>query len=220
MVPQIGFAPVQLIEVVHWTQVLVVVSHAGFAPVHAVAAVVAVHCTHWPSERQAGREALFVWHCRSVAQAAQVFSVRSQMGLAAEAHWPLAVHPTHLPDAESQTAVGAEQRLAPASMPAWQPTHTFPTQKAFVGSVQSLFVPQVPAASTTKASRPGRPPPSRLPLPPSKPTPASETMDASAVPPSIATEPSSGATEASAFIHVARTTSQIRPPVQSVLLSQ
>jgi hypothetical protein len=46
VVPQIGFDPEQVAAEVHSTQVYVVVSHAGAVPVHAVAAVVAVHCTH------------------------------------------------------------------------------------------------------------------------------------------------------------------------------
>jgi hypothetical protein len=46
LVPQIGADPPQLAEVVHWTQVLVVVSQTGAAPVHDVLAVVAVHWTH------------------------------------------------------------------------------------------------------------------------------------------------------------------------------
>lgn len=45
LVPQTGVAPVQFAEVVQPTQVFVVVSQAGVAPVHDVL-VVAVHCTH------------------------------------------------------------------------------------------------------------------------------------------------------------------------------
>ena len=34
LLPQMGVAPLQLAADVHWTQVLVVVSHAGVAPPH------------------------------------------------------------------------------------------------------------------------------------------------------------------------------------------
>jgi hypothetical protein len=117
LVPQIGVAPEQSAAVVHPTQVLVVVSHAGVAPVHEVLTVVAVHCTHCPSDRQAGRAAFLVWHCKSAAQAAQTFLVVSQTGAAAEAHWRLAVQPTHLPLVVSQTPVGAVHMLTPPSRP-------------------------------------------------------------------------------------------------------
>jgi hypothetical protein len=84
--PQIGFAPEQVAADVHSTHEFVVVSHAGAAPAHAVAAVVAVHCTHWPSARHAGKATFFVWHCRSTEQATQTFFVLSQIGAAAVVH--------------------------------------------------------------------------------------------------------------------------------------
>src|ERR1017187_729731 len=117
LVPQIGVAPVQLAEVMHWTQVFVVVSQAGVVPMHDVLAVVAMHCTHCPSERHAARAGFFVWHCNSVAQATQVFLVVSQIGAAGAVQWLLAKQPTHLPVSESQTPVGAAQEFAPPSRP-------------------------------------------------------------------------------------------------------
>jgi hypothetical protein len=86
VIPQIGVVPEHVAAEVHCTHVFVVVSHARVAPVHAVAAVVAVHCTHWPSTRQAGKSEFFVWHCRSAEQAAQTFFVLSQIGVAAVVH--------------------------------------------------------------------------------------------------------------------------------------
>jgi hypothetical protein len=55
-VPQIGVEPEQFDGEVHCTQVLVLVSQTEIAPVHE-ALDVAVHCTHWPSVRHAGRTA-------------------------------------------------------------------------------------------------------------------------------------------------------------------
>jgi hypothetical protein len=117
LVPQIGVAPVQLAEVMHWTQVLVVRSQAGVAPMHDALDVVAVHCTHWPSERHAARAVFFVWHCKSAAHATQVFLVVSQIGAAGAVQWLLAVQATHLPVCESQTPVGAAQEFTPPSRP-------------------------------------------------------------------------------------------------------
>jgi hypothetical protein len=215
VVPQIGVAPEQVAAEVHCTQVFVVVSHAGVAPVHAVVAVVAVHCTHWPSARQAGSATFFVWHCRSAEHATQMFFVLSQIGAAAVVHWLSAVHATHLPDVESQTAVGAAHALAPAD---WQPTHTLPTQNALVGSVQSPLTPQVPAASMPRTSGPGRPSPALSTAPPSN-APTSVTSGASASPSATTIGPSAGV-EASGETQVARTTSHVRPPVQSAFFSQ
>jgi hypothetical protein len=152
LIPQIGVAPVQLAEVMHWTQVFVVMSQAGVVPMHDVLAVVAVHCTHCPSERHAARVGFLVWHCKSTAQPTQMFLVVSQIGVAGVAQWLLAVQPTHLPVSESQTLVGAVQKFAPPSRPDWQPTQTPATQNDFAGSGQSLFTPQVPAASGTRVS--------------------------------------------------------------------
>jgi hypothetical protein len=152
LVPQIGIAPVQLAEVMHWTQVLVVTSQAVVVPTQDVLAVVAVHCTHCPSERHAARVVFFIWHCKSTAQPTQMFLVVSQIGAAGVGQWLLAMQPTHLPVSESQTPVGAVQEFAPPSKLDWQPTQIPATQNAFVGSVQSPSTPQVPAASGTRVS--------------------------------------------------------------------
>ena len=117
LVPQIGVAPAQLAEVVHWTQAFVVRSQAGVVPMHDALAVVAVHCTHWPSERHAARAVFFVWHCKSAAHATHVFLVVSQIGAAGVVQWLLAVQATHLPVSESQTPVGAAHEFAPPSRP-------------------------------------------------------------------------------------------------------
>ena len=117
LVPQIGVTPVQLAEVMHWTQVFVVTSQAGVVPIHDVLAVVAVHCTHCPSERHAPRVGFLVWHCKSTAQPTQMFLVVSQIGAAGVAQWLLAVQPTHLPVSESQTPAGDVQEFAPPSRP-------------------------------------------------------------------------------------------------------
>jgi hypothetical protein len=101
----------------HWTHVFVVRSQAGVVPMHEVLTVVAVHCTHCPSERQAAMAVFFVWHCKSAAHTTQVFLVVSQIGAAGVAHWLLAVHPTHLPLVVSQTPVGAVHMLTPPSRP-------------------------------------------------------------------------------------------------------
>jgi hypothetical protein len=116
--PQMGVGPMHVAAEVHWTQVLVVVSQAGVVPMHDVLAEVAVHWTHWPSARQAGRTAFFVWHCKSAAHTTQVFLVVSQIGAAGVVQWLLAVQATHLPDKVSQTAVGAAQVFTPPSTPA------------------------------------------------------------------------------------------------------
>ena len=47
------FAPVQSALVTHWTQLFVVVSHAGVEPEH-TAVFVSVHWTHSPLVAQAG----------------------------------------------------------------------------------------------------------------------------------------------------------------------
>jgi hypothetical protein len=78
--------------------------------------------------------------------------VVSQIGAAGVAQWLLAVQVTHLPVSESQTPAGAAQAFVPPSRPDWQPTQMPATQKALVGSVQSAFTPQVPAASGTRVS--------------------------------------------------------------------
>ncbi len=110
---QMGRAPPQVADVVHSTQRLAVVSHAGVAPAHAAPAA-AVHCTHWPSERQAGNVGSLIWHCRSAEHGAHALVARSQIGAAA-VHWRSAVHSTQRPDAGSQIDVGAAQALMPAA---------------------------------------------------------------------------------------------------------
>jgi hypothetical protein len=215
LVPQIGVAPEQVAADVHCTQVFVAVSHAGVAPVHAVAAVVAVHCTHWPSARHAGSATLFVWHCRSAEHDTQAFFVLSQIGAAAVAHWLSAVHATHLPDVESQTPVGVAHAEAPAS---WQATQTFPTQNAFAGSTQSLFTPQVPPASGTRVSAP----PSDIgaSIPPSMEIPVSVGPAPSESVPPLPPALSTGTTAASGDTHSFQAVLQTRPPVQSLGVSQ
>jgi hypothetical protein len=103
LLPHIGVVPLQLAAEVHWTQVLVVVSQAGVAPAHDVATVVAVHWTHWPSARHAGRAALLAWHCKSAVQAMHVLE-DEQMG-AATGQVVLATHPTQVFVPVSHTGV-------------------------------------------------------------------------------------------------------------------
>ena len=93
LLPQMGATPLQLAAEVHWTQMLVLVSQAGVAPVHEAAAV-AVHCTHWPSARQAGRAAFLDWHCKSAVQAVHVLADEQIGEMTGQV--VLATHPTQV----------------------------------------------------------------------------------------------------------------------------
>ena len=62
----------------HWTQVLVLVSQAEVVPVQE-ALDVAVHCTHRPSDPQAGKAALLLWHCTSVEQPTQTLPTQKAL---------------------------------------------------------------------------------------------------------------------------------------------
>ena len=61
---------------VHWTQVFVVVSHTGVAPLHEA---LDVHCTHRPSAWHAGRVVFFALHWASSVHAAQVLLVEKNL---------------------------------------------------------------------------------------------------------------------------------------------
>jgi hypothetical protein len=167
--PQMGVVPKQLVEDVHWTQVLVAPSQTGFAPVQ-LAVLAAVHSTHAPVAAHAARAGEpSATHSASVAHALHL-SVVAQMGVtpehvAADKHWTqvllagsqiavppvhaafdVDVHCTHRPlGAQTGTAGFFARHCASV----WQPVHTLPAQNGLAGSVQSLAAVQVPAASGT-----------------------------------------------------------------------
>jgi hypothetical protein len=140
--------------VLHPVQALPTQNPLAGSAVHWVSAA---HSTHWPMEVPVVAQVVLpsVLAVQPVAPGVPhpVQAPVTQNPLdGSTVHWASAVQPTHLPEVRSHAGVGATQALTPA---AWQPTHTPATQNALVGSVQSRFVPQVPAASGTRVSTTG-----------------------------------------------------------------
>jgi hypothetical protein len=166
-----------------------------------------------------------------VLQAVQAFN--TQKAFAGSFVQPVSVtHSTHFPETASHAC--APQAVAPAP---WHPTHTPATQNAFVGSVQSPFTPQVPAASGTKtsgkaasATRASTGRPASLACPTSTgvaastgdPPPSTPTGESTAVSAATSAPPASptGMTAASGDTHIAHATLQTKPPLQSLFLAQ